>query len=125
MGRLDDDLLERIEEFCVRCLHVTDSLDRDRVSRRVIDQMIGCSTAVGANCFEAAEAMSRKDFVKSISIGVKELNETRFWLRLVGRQEWISPDRLAGLLGEAEELKRILGAIITRTRARDQMRSSI
>lgn len=123
MGRLDDDFLERIETFSVRCLQVTEELGRKRVSYRIVDQMIGCCTAVGANCFEAAEAMSRKDFVKCVSISVKELNETRFGLRLVMRQEWIGSDRLVGLLGEAEELKRILGAIITRTRARDHMRN--
>lgn len=116
MGRLDGPLLERTEVFIDRCLNVCEQLERGGVSRRIVDQLTGSSTAVGANLFEADEALSRKDFAKTVAIAIKELNETRFWLRLLVRRTWIPQDRLTELNAEASELKSILGAILSRTR---------
>jgi len=61
--------------------------------------------------------MSRPDFCKCLSIAVKELNETRFWIRLASRRKWVAPERLSLLEGECLELMHILGAMISRTKA--------
>ena len=116
MARLTDELLERSEAFADRTLRVASELDRQHVSRRVVDQLTAAGTSVGANLFEADEAMSRKDFIRCVAIAVKELNETRFWLRLAGRSGWVENDRLHPLLVEAEEMRRVLGSIIARTK---------
>lgn len=116
MGRMKEPLLTRIEDFTDRVLDVVVALESARVSRRIVDQITGCGTAVGANAFEADEAMSRADFCKTIAIVIKELNETRFWLRLIGRRNWLEAHRLAPLEAEAVELKKVLGAILSRSR---------
>jgi len=118
MGRLRIDLLDRVETFCDRVMLTVDALAAKRVSRRILDQITGAGTSVGANCFEADEAMSAKDFCKVLSILVKELNETRFWLRLAIRRGWIPAPRLEPLLAEAQELKLIFGSMIARTRVK-------
>lgn len=117
-SRLDQDILERVEGFCDRVIHVAKALSDSACNRRIVDQLIGCGTSVGANCYEADEAMSRADFTKSLGIVVKELNETIFWLRLIGRHGWVNPSKLEGLSNEALELKSIFGAMIWRTRRR-------
>lgn len=118
-GRLQGTpLLPRVEGFCQRVLDVVEELQKQQVSFRVIDQLLGSGTAVGANLFEADEALSRRDFRKCVAIAVKELNETRFWLRLIAGRDWIRSDRLRPLEAEAGELKRILGAILERSRER-------
>lgn len=93
-----------------------DALQQRGINRRVLDQIAACGTAVGANLFEADEALSRADFAKCVGISVKELNELRFWLRLSARRAWMPSDTLATLLDEADQLKRILGTILHRTR---------
>lgn len=119
MGRLRGDTLDRVDALCDRVLDVVGELERLHVSRRILDQLTGAGTAVGANLFEADEAMSRKDFVKCLAIANKELNETRFWIRLVSSRNWIDEARLAGLLDESDQLKRVIGAIIRNTRSAD------
>ena len=118
VGRIDQQLLDRIEAWCDRVLAVSQTLEDQGRSRRITDQIIGSGTSVGANLFEADEAMSTKDFTKCIAIALKELNETRFWIRLITRQGWIAPDRLEPFLDETTELKKILGSIIARTKQR-------
>jgi four helix bundle protein len=86
VGRLTKDFLERIESFCDRAVGVSEELGKRKVSLRIVDQALASGTSVGANVFEADEAMSSADFVKCLAIATKELNEFRFWLRLAGRR---------------------------------------
>ena len=117
MGRFNGDLLGRVESFCDRVLDLVAELEHAGVSRRILDQVTGCGTAVGANLFEADEALSRKDFIKCLAIASKELSECRFWIRLVARRGWIGPPgRFDPRLDEAEQLSRIFGAIIVRSK---------
>jgi four helix bundle protein len=81
-GRLKPEFLDRTETFSDRCVAVAERLSTDRRFARVIDQLVGCGTSVGANTAEADEAMSQKDFRKSLAIVAKELSETRFFLRI-------------------------------------------
>lgn len=118
MGRLKEELLNRIELFSDRVVDVADALAESGRSRRVVDQMIGCGTSVGANAFEADEALSRADFCRCLGISLKELSETRFWLRLVGRRGWVPSSRLGALQKEGGEIKKILGSIVTLSKKR-------
>jgi four helix bundle protein len=116
MGRLRQETLDRAEHYSNRMLDVVEALEKQGRWRRVTDQMAGAGTSVGANVFECDEAMTAKDFAKTLGIVVKELNENRFWLRLCARRAWIKPRRLEPLIEETRELKSIFGAMIVRTR---------
>ncbi len=117
MGRIDAELLERIEDFCHRCPDVVDVLEKQNCSRGITEQLTGSSTSIGANMFEADDSLSRKVFAKCVAISIKELNETRFRLRLIVRRGWISTDRPGALFDEANQITKILGVILSRTRA--------
>jgi four helix bundle protein len=116
-GRLKSDLLERVTDFAVRVLKVTDQLELDRRPRRVIDQLIGSGTAPGANLFEAHEALSRKDFSKCVGCAAKELSETRFWLEVIARKEWFPHARITPLIDETNQHLSIVKVILARTKA--------
>ncbi len=117
MGRLRQDLLERVEAFSHEVLDLVVQLEAKHLSRRIIDQMAASGTSVGANVFEADEAMSRKDFVKCLSIAAKELSEARYWLRLAVSRDWIPIDPGQHALAESAELRKILGTMIVRSRS--------
>ena|SRR5712671_2746739 len=122
MGRLKETFLDRAESFADRVLDVVDAIEGKSRSKRIVDQMSGSGTAVGANTFEADEALSRPDFCKCLGIALKELNETRFWLRLVARRQWLPESRLSALQKEALELRHVLGSMVARTRRAAQFK---
>ena len=67
---------------------------------------------MAANCIEAQEGLSRKDFFCRVKVCRKEARESGLWLRLID----VSPEVLLAaerqaLLNEADELTRILSAI--------------
>src|SRR5882724_7932311 len=76
MGRLRADTLLRVEEYSDRVLDVAAALEVKRRWPRIIDQLVGSGGSVGANAFEADQAMSAKDFMKCLGTVLKELNET-------------------------------------------------
>lgn len=116
MGRLQEEFLVRVEELADRVLDVAEALAKQRRPQRIVSQIIGAGTSIGANVFEADEAMSRADFCRCLNIALKELNETRFWIRLLIRRGWLPADSLQSMQAECMELKCIMGAILTRTR---------
>ncbi len=116
MGRVSRELLERTETFSHRMVDVAEALAKAGRSRRVVDQLIGCGTSVGANTCEADEAMSRPEFCRILGVVVREAAESRFWIRFVAKRGWIPEPRLAGLEAESVELRKIFGSMIARTK---------
>ena len=78
--------------------------------------MFRSATSVAANYAEACEAESSKDFVHKLKIAMKELSETRIWLKLIGESGYIEITRLSGLIAESKELSRILSASVQQRR---------
>ncbi len=77
--------------------------------------MIRSSGSVGANYIEANEALGKKDFSMRIRICCKEAKETGYWLRLLNCPQNLEIRREA-LAEEATELRRIFGALLSRSR---------
>jgi four helix bundle protein len=77
-------------------------------------QLLRSATSIGANVEEALAAQSRRDFLSKMSIASKEARETRYWLRLMKASKLEGQD-YTGLLAQAEELTRMLTAIVKTT----------
>ena len=98
------DLSERFLEFAARIIRVAGALPDNDIGRAIRGQMLDSGTSTGANYEEACGAESRSDFVHKMRIVLKELRETRFWLRLILAAELLPKSRMDGLCDEADEL---------------------
>lgn len=107
------DLEERLLEFSVRIIRVTESMIRSRAANHIADQLLRSGTSPYGNHGEAEGAESRDDFIHKLKVCYKELRESRRWLRLVQRAGLIAkPTLLVPLITEAEELVRIFASSI-------------
>lgn len=100
----------------VRVGKVVDALPETRLGRHVAGQLVRCGTASGPNYEEGRSAESRKDFAHKLGISVKELRETRYWMRFISKAELLPDQRLADLIRECDELFKILAKSISTTR---------
>lgn len=112
-----EELSERMLDCSVRVGHVVDALPDTRLGRHVAGQLVRYGTASGPNYEEGCAAESPKDFIHKLRIALKEMRETNYWLRFSARAELLPTERLSELIGETEELKRILGKSIVTARA--------
>ena len=75
-------------------------------------QLFKSGTSIGANVEEAQAGQSKLDFISKNAIALKEARETIYWLRLLAASKIVPSKRLSELQVEADELARIIGAII-------------
>lgn len=120
VARINGDLKDRSFEFSVQILALIDDLPNGPKGWALGRQLIRSGTAVGANIREADQAHTDRDFANKCSIARKEASETHYWLELCERAQLLRGDRLRQSIQEANELMRILGAIVKKTQARTE-----
>lgn len=103
---------KRATEFSIRVIHATDTLPKIRSSWVITDQLIRCSTSIGANISEAKSASSKKDYINFYTHALKSANETIYWINLLNELHLANVGEINYLLSEANELANILAASI-------------
>jgi len=78
--------------------------------------LIRSGTSPAPNYAEARGAESQKDFVHKLKIVLKELNESRVWLKMIVRSDLLNAGRLDPLGDECSQLCKIIGASIQTSR---------
>lgn len=107
------DLEERLLEFAVRVIRLTESMNRTAAGVYVANQLLRSATSPFGHHGEAEGAESRDDFIHKLRVCYKELREAPRWLRLVQRAPLVAkPTLLDGVVTEADELVRIFAASI-------------
>jgi four helix bundle protein len=101
------DLEERLLDFSVRIIRLVDALPNTRAANHVAGQLLRCGTSPYGNHGEVEAAESRKDFVHKLKVCLKELKETRRWLRLLAKSSMLPETKMTAILNETEELIRI------------------
>lgn len=119
MAKEIKDIKARTFEFALRIIKLCQHLDKKPGVPRILSyQLLKAGTSVGANVEEAQAGQSRADFISKNSIALKEARECHYWLRLLIAAKLMPEKRLAELRDEADEIKRILGSIVVRTKKR-------
>ena len=110
--RASPDLSERLLNFAVRVGKAVDALPNTRLGRHIASQLIRSGTSAAPNYEEGCAAESRADFVHKLSICLKELRESRFWIRLITESEALSKKKMTDLQDECSQLCKILAQSI-------------
>ena len=124
-GAKGEDIADRLVEVAARVVKVVDALPQTPAGRTIGAQLLRCGTSPGANYEEARGAESRADFVHKIAVALKEMQETRYWLRLVSRAELIQSDRMDSLVDEVEQLCLILGKSAVTARSSNRVQPTV
>lgn len=119
--RKDEELAERLLDFSVRSIRLCIALHKDSVGIHVGNQLLKCGTSPGANYEEARGAESKADFIHKLGIVLKELKESRYWLKVILRTSLLKPDKVTPLHDECEELVAIMAKSISTARKPKQI----
>src|SRR6266700_1023458 len=91
------------------------------MGRHVGGQLVRSGTSPAPNYEEACAAESRADFVHKLSICLKELRESRSWIRLILKTEMLAEHRMGELLDECRQLCNIIAkSIVTAKENREK-----
>jgi four helix bundle protein len=118
MARIQGDLKVRTFRFAQAVLDVFDCLPNNTKGWELGKQLIRSGTGVGSNVREADNAHTDAEFAHKCSIARKEAGETAYWLELCTAAGLLPNDRTEVQIQEADELTRILSAIVIGTQTR-------
>lgn len=105
------DLEERTAKFGEAVIDFAKAIPQGPLTNRLIDQLVGCGTSVGANYCEADDAVSRKEFFLRINTCRKEAREAKHFLRMIVRAVPDLKPAARVLWQEARELHLIFAKI--------------
>ena len=108
-----DDIEDRLIDFAVRVIKLADSLPPTSAGKHIARQVLRSGTSPAPNYAEARGAESNADFVHKLKVALKELNETKVWLKMVCRAELMKTERMDELIDENQQLCRIVNASVT------------
>ena len=103
-------ILKKSLEFAIEIVKYCKILRFDRKEYSLADQLIRSGTSIGANANEAAIGSSKKDFINKMNISLKEAYETRYWLIILWKTDYLNNNM--ELLNQIDELIRILVKIV-------------
>jgi four helix bundle protein len=110
------DLEDRLIRFGSAVSRLTDRLPATALGKHVSVQLIRSGTSPFANYGEVQGAESRRDFIHKLGICIKELRETRAWLKFANEMNLCSTEAVAGVERECDELLAILASSIKTAR---------
>src|SRR5262245_31731717 len=112
-----DELEDRLIDFAARAGKVVDALPKSRMGRHVAGQLVRSGTSPAPNYSEACAGESRADFIHKMSVVLKELRESRCWLKMIIRAELLPAARIQALLDECCQLMNTFGRSIVTAKA--------
>ena len=98
------DLRIRTKAFALRIIKLYTSLPNSQVAQVLGRQLLRSGTSVGAHYHEACRARSNAEFISKVEGALQELEESIYWLELMGDANIFDEDRLRPLHQEIEEL---------------------
>ena len=120
---MQTNLLDRTKQFALRIIRLYLTLPKHGAAQVLGTQILKSGTSPGAQYREAQRAKSDADFISKIEGALQELDETMYWLELIGESRIMSAKRLEPLREEAGELIAIFVSIVNGVKKRGRLRA--
>jgi four helix bundle protein len=108
---------ERTFEFGVEIIKFTANLPRNAAGFAITSQLVRSGTSVGANVEEAQDSLTKKDFIHTMTIALKEARETNYWLKVIKETKLVEAD-VDWLIDETIQIVRILTTSVKKAKTR-------
>jgi four helix bundle protein len=95
-------------EFAVRIINLYKYLKKKQSEYDLSAQNLRSGRSVGALIREVEYAQSRKGFFHKLNIGLKEINETLYWLELLCVTAFITKKMFESMYQDGEEILKML-----------------
>jgi four helix bundle protein len=110
------DLKKRTKDFALSVIHLYTSLPKTGEAQVLGKQVLRSGTSVGAQYREAQRSKSNADFISKTEGALQELDETLYWLELLGEAGIVPAPKLDPLCREVNELIAIFVTIVKKVK---------
>ena len=118
---MSDNLIAKLSmDFALRIVKLRNHLAETKNEFVLSKQILRCGTSIGTNIYESEQAQTKADFISKLYISLKEANETKYWLELLYRAEYIDNRQYESLGNDLGKIIGTLVNIIKKTKANMQ-----
>ena len=96
-------------DFALRIVKLYKYLCNDKNEFVISKQLLRSGTSIGANIAESEHAQSSADFISKLYIALKEANETKYWLTLLTKAEYLKETEYESVM---KDLRIIIGTLV-------------
>jgi four helix bundle protein len=115
---MEADLKTRTKDFALAIIRLYSVLPKRAEAQVLGHQLLRSGTSVGAHYREAQRAKSDADFISKIEGGLQELEESQYWLELLGESGLVEKQQVSPIKKESNELLAIFVSIVNKTKLR-------
>ena len=115
---MENVIKEKSKKFAIRIVRLYQYLQEEKKEYVLSKQLLRSGTSVGANVNEALQGQSRKDFIAKMSISLKEINETEYWLELLKETNYITREQYESISKDCKEVAKLLTSIVKTSKSR-------
>lgn len=112
---MNSPLRDKPYDFALKVIVADKALQEGQHDVVLSRQLYRPGSAIRANAKEAIRTQLKLDFLSKVSIAYKEARETHSWLRLQRDSKTIDIERANMLIGDSEQLIKMMGKIISST----------
>jgi four helix bundle protein len=117
LERRENIIVRKTEVFGDRIIKMYQYLQKKREGNiDVLKQVLRSGTSIGANVSEGQYAQTKADFLTKMSIGLKEANETKYWLNRLHEGGYLVDKEYDSIIKDNEEIINILVKITGTTK---------
>ena len=108
MGK--DNLVANLSlDFAIRIVNLYKFLCTQKKEYVLSNQVLRSGTSIGANLAESEMSQSAPDFIAKLHIALKETNETKYWLTLLQKTNYITKEQFDSI---NKDLRVIIGLLV-------------
>jgi len=113
-------MMKRTKKFAIDCWILCSKLPKSREYNAYVNQLIRCSSSVGANYRASQRAKSTADFINKLKIVEEESDESHYFLDLISEVSTLEKlnlnEHINLLLKESNEITSIIVSAIKTSR---------
>ena len=108
MGK--DNLVANLSlDFAIRIVNLYKFLCTQKKEYVLSNQVLRSGTSIGANLAESEMSQSAPDFIAKLHIALKEANETKYWLTLLQKTNYITKEHFDSI---NKDLRKIIDLLV-------------
>ena len=104
----DSVTLDKSKNFAIRIVRLYQYLCTETKEFVLSKQLLRSGTSIGANLAEAIYGISDKDFLSKMYISLKECAETKYWLELLFKTDYLTEQQYQSINEDCTELIKLL-----------------
>lgn len=103
--------LIKSKSFAIRIVKLYQYLTKEKKEYVLSKQLLRSGTSIGANLSEAMYGITDKDFLAKVFISLKECAETKYWLELLFKSDFLNESEYKSIDADCTELIKLLTSI--------------